>query len=582
MNVRKTEYLLLAGLAAVALFVHGYHLGAEDQAIYLPGIRKILDPQLYPHDSELFLPQTNATLFGKLIACTVQFVPFVCAVLFVIAFLLLIFLALLGGLRLAERLAPGLRPRWVGSSIVASILTLPVAGTAILITDERMYPETKSQLFNRLVGFIIRYAHVSLPTVLFFYYILSLFLILMGCFKLAKRIFNETHAQWAGVCLVASLLTIPVAGTALYIVDEYLHPRAFAMFAVLFALLAVFPDETPEEPVERNRLCVRNFFWMVFWLAFAALFHIQMAFYGALLIAFLLFKMPRQPLPLASASVFPFHSLFEPASTGWRRASRTRTENYLALWHWYEWLGVVAPLALLEWFSRLARRQKLPRLEYLAHRLALFGLFGLAAGLTLTTLSALERLTPYQPMRTFQVIYLLFFLIAGGFIGKWLLRNSPWRWLALFVPLCFGMWYAQHRLYSSSPHIEWPGARDPNPWVQAFLWVRHNTPEDAYFALDPHFMELPGEDFHGFRAFAERSRMADLVKDPGVVSLFPLAGKAWIEQTAALTGWKNFTLRDFQRLKKQFGVSWVVVQQPGVPGLNCPYQNNAVRVCQIE
>jgi len=582
MRVRKIEYLLLAGLAAAALFVHGYHLGAEDQAIYLPGIRKMLDPRLYPYDSGLFLPQTNATWFGNLIAGTVRYAPFACAVLVVIGFLLLVFLGLRGSLRLAGRLVPGLRPRWTGASMVASILTLPVAGTAILIAGERMYPEGHTQLFNRLIAFTIRYGHVSLSTVVFFYYILSLFLILLGCFKLARRMFNETCAQWAGVCLVASLLTIPVAGTALYIVDEYLHPRALATFAVLFALLPIFPSEAPEEPVGQSRLRTRDFLWMFFWVAFAALFHIQMAFYGALLIAFLLFKMPRRSTPLATASIIPFHSLFEPASKGWRKAARTRTENYLALWHWYEWLGVIAPLALLAWFSRLARRHKLPRVEFLAHRLMLFGFFGLAAGLVLTTPPELERLTPYQPMRTFQMLYLLFFLIAGGFIGKWFLRNSLWRWLALFVPLCFGMFYAQHRLYPESPHIEWPGVRNPNPWVQAFLWVRHNTPENAYFALDPRFMELPGEDYHGFRAFAERSQMADVVKDPGVVSLFPQAGNAWMEQTAALSGWKHFTLRDFQRLKKQFGVSWVVVQQPGVPGLTCPYQNNAVRVCRIE
>jgi hypothetical protein len=27
-------------------------------------------------------------------------------------------------------------------------------------------------------------------------------------------------------------------------------------------------------------------------------------------------------------------------------------------------------------------------------------------------------------------------------------------------------------------------------------------------------------------------------------------------------------------------VSWVVVQQPGVAGLDCAYQNSAVRVCR--
>ncbi|MCL5005359.1 MAG: hypothetical protein M1404_02400 [Acidobacteria bacterium] len=498
MKKQKHDYILLAGLTVAALFIHGYHLGVEDQAIYLPGIRKILDPSLYPYDSELFLPQTNATMFGNFIA------------------------------------------------------------------------------------FTVRYTHLSCSAVIFIYYVLSLYLVLLGCLMLARRLFHERYAQWAGVCLVASLLTIPVAGTALYLVDEYLHPRALATFAVLFALLAAFPGETPEEPVDRSRLHLPHFLWMLFWLAFATLFQIQMAFYGALLLAILLVKMPRRAESLMAAAILPLRSLWEPASAAWRKAARTRTENYLLLWHWYEWLGVAGPLAILEWFRRLARRHNLPRVEYLSRRLTLFGLFGLAAGLILTTPPALERLTPYQPMRTFQMLYLLFFLMAGALIGKWILRKSLWRWLAFFVPLSLAMCYAQLQLYPASPHIEWPGVQDPNPWVQAFLWIRHNTPKDAYFALSPHFMELPGEDYHGFRAFAERSRMADVVKDPGVVSLFPNIGNTWLKQVTALKGWRHFTLHDFQRLKQQFGVDWVVIQQPGVPGLDCVYQNSRVRVCRIE
>ncbi len=583
MKKQKHDYLLLAGLTVAALFVHGYHYGAEDQAIYLPAIRKLLDPSLYPHDSELFLPQTSATMFGPVIAFTVRYAPLAFAGLIVLLCLLLTFLILLSCLKLAERLFREPDAKWVGTRLVASLLTIPVAGMAFFIIDKSFYaPQTNERLIDKLIVFAAHYGHLSLSAVVFIFYVLSLYLVLLGCLMLLRRLFHERSAQWAGVCMVAALLTIPVAGTALYIVDEYLHPRAFSTFALLFAVLAVFPGETPEEPVNRSRLRLRHYLWMVFWLAFAALFQIQMAFYGALLLAFLLIKMPRRSETMATAAILPLRSLFEPGSAAWQKAAQTRTDDYLLQWHWYEWLGIVAPLAMLEWFRRLARRHNLPRVEYLSHRLMLFGLFGFAAGLVVSIPPALDRLTPYQPMRTFHMLYLLFFLMAGALIGKWILRKSLWRWLALFVPLSLGMCYAQLQLYPGSPHIEWPGVRDPNPWVQAFLWVRHNTPKNAYFALDRHFMELPGEDFHGFRAFAERSQMADVVKDPGVVTLFPNAGNTWLKQVTALKGWNKFTPKDFQRLKQNFGVNWVVVQQPGVPGLDCPYQNSRVRVCRIE
>jgi len=495
---RTLDYFLLSALTLAALLIHGYHLGIEDQAVYLPAIKKTLDPSLYPHDSELFVPQTNLTLFGKLIA------------------------------------------------------------------------------------FLVRHTHLSCAAVLFIVYLLSVFLILLGCLKLSRRLFPEPHAQWAGVCLIAALLTVPVAGTALYLVDQYLHPRALATFALLFAFLAVYPREEPGEAVTDVRLTPGRLLWMLFWVVAAATVHIMMAFYGAGLLIFLLWRTPRRAEPLLAAVALPFRSLWEPASAAWRKAARTRTYNYLLQWHWYEWLGIAGPLGLLEWFSRLGRRHALPRVEHLSRRLALFGLFSFAVALVTTVPQRFERLTPYQPLRCFHLVYLLFFLMAGGLLGKWVLRRSALRWLALFVPLSLGMLYAQLQLFPGSPHIEWPGVQDPNPWVQAFVWVRHHTPKAAYFALDPHFMALPGEDFHGFRAFAERSRLADDVKDPGVVTLFPAVGNRWLEEVSALQGWKHFTARDFRELKRRFGVNWVVLERGQGPDLDCPYQNNRVRVCRIE
>lgn len=494
---RIFDGLALAGLTLAALFIHGYHFGVEDQAIYLPAIRKILDPSLYPHDSVLFLPQTSATLFGNLIA------------------------------------------------------------------------------------FLVRATGLSCAAVMFVVYLLSVFFILWGCLLLSRRLFHEPAAHWAAVCLITSLLTLPVAGTALYLVDQYLHPRALAMAALLFALLGVFPTAAPGEPIGKVRLSPGRLLWMAAWIAAAATVHLMMAFYGAGLLVFLLWRIPERTQAQLAAALLPFRSLWEPASAAWRKAARTRRDLYLGMWHWYEWLGIVAPLALLAWFARLGRRFALPRVEHLSRRLAWFGVAGFVAAIVIAIPRQLERLTPYQPLRCFHLVYLLFFLMVGGMLGKWVLKKSWVRWLALFLPICLGMFYAQLQLFPGSPHVEWPGVRDPNPWVQAFVWIRRNTPTDAYFALNPRFMELPDEDFHGFRGLAERSRMADVVKDPGVVSLFPAVGNRWLKEVTALQGWKHFSAQDFRRLKRRFGVNWVVVEQPGVVGLDCPYQNSRVRVCRI-
>jgi len=137
-------------------------------------------------------------------------------------------------------------------------------------------------------------------------------------------------------------------------------------------------------------------------------------------------------------------------------------------------------------------------------------------------------------------------------------------------------------LFPASSHIEWPWAAPKNPWSQAFVWIRNNTPEDAIFALDPGYERIPGEETVGFRCLAQRSRLADIGKDSGPVSMFPPLADEWFEQVQAQRNWKQFTTNDFDRLHQRYGITWVVLDQSGVPGLTCPYQNSIVRVCRLQ
>jgi hypothetical protein len=50
----------------------------------------------------------------------------------------------------------------------------------------------------------------------------------------------------------------------------------------------------------------------------------------------------------------------------------------------------------------------------------------------------------------------------------------------------------------------------------------------------------------------------------------------------AQSGWKQFGIEDFRNLRERYGVNWIVLQQPGVPGLACPYQNRRVLVCKVD
>jgi hypothetical protein len=194
---------------------------------------------------------------------------------------------------------------------------------------------------------------------------------------------------------------------------------------------------------------------------------------------------------------------------------------------------------------------------------------------------SLVRLTPIQPMRFLHLVYYFLALIAGCLLGKYLLKDNKWRWAAFLIAINAGMFASQRALFPNSEHLELPGVPSSNPWLQSFAWIRLNTPTDAYFALDPYYLATPGEDYHSFRALAERSQLADMVKDPSLVTQVPELGQAWERQVSATAGWPHFQLADFEHLKAEIGVGWVIVPYPPPPGLACKWHNASLTVCEI-
>jgi hypothetical protein len=287
------------------------------------------------------------------------------------------------------------------------------------------------------------------------------------------------------------------------------------------------------------------------------------------------------PAPIALATMAPLVWIFEPVSDAWRRAAGHSSYYFLSRWQWYEWLGVFAPLFLLWWIRRLSLRNGSAAAARIASSLMSYGSVQLLVALAILCPQSLERLRPLQPMRYLHLLYLLLALLAGGAIGQRILRRRAYRWVLLFLPLAAGMFCAQRQVFAGTEHLELPGRATQNQWIAAFQWVSRNTPTDALFALDPQYVRQPGEDFHSFRAIAERGMPADAVKDAPVVTQVPRLAKRWQEETEARAGWNRFQKPDFERPHERYGVTWVVLERPGVAGLNCPFQNDHPLVCRL-
>jgi hypothetical protein len=427
-------------------------------------------------------------------------------------------------------------------------------------------------LFPDLVAMFVRISHMPLEWALLALHLITIFFLLLGCLRLGRFVFRSALAPWGGVALVAGLLTIPVAGTALYIFDEYLNPRSISVPAVLFLVVASYE---------------RRWLTCVLLAIFAAAIHPLMAAFGIsfVVLSWLITKFNKADSPTASSAtallLLPF-GLSKPMTGAYREILQGNTYFSVFNWEWYEWLGALAPLALLWWFHVVGRKSSQPGLDRASRDLSIFGAVFTLAALVINLPQTFSSLMLLQPMRAFHLIYICFFVIVGGLLVDYVLKNKAWRWLVLFLPLCSGMWFKQHDIFSSTHHLELPGRGPSNNWDEAFRWIRQNTPTDAYFALDPKHMNLPGEDQHGFRAIAERSMLADSVKDRSAMSMFPAMAETWKTQADAQSGWQKFGPEDFQRLRAKFGIDWVVLQKPGVAGLTCPHQNSSLMVCRLD
>ena len=65
-RLRRIPILRLLLITALAVLVHGYHLGVDDAAIYVPAIKKVADPNLYPFGDEFFMTHAHLSFFSIL------------------------------------------------------------------------------------------------------------------------------------------------------------------------------------------------------------------------------------------------------------------------------------------------------------------------------------------------------------------------------------------------------------------------------------------------------------------------------------------------------------------------------------
>ncbi len=439
-----------------------------------------------------------------------------------------------------------------------------------------------ASIFAALAGGAAHLFHCSVALSVLLWYLLGTWLLLLAGWQMARLCFADAAARWAAVGMLAAVLPVQVAGTAIPIMDNYFTARSLSTPLTLLALTAGL----------RGR-------WRgaIICLGFTLFLHPQMTFYAAVLLAGI--ALPQfweeksahaqqviKALPVALVSIGSFGSLSSmfpsgPASGPYREAVYSRTFFFAGNWDVIQWIGVFCPLLILIGLSSYPLSTLRPAARRLCATLVAAGVLATILFLVFSSSARFNSLVRLQPMRIFQLLYIVMFLLLGGLLGQYFIRGRVLRAIAVYLPLALGMFALDRYIYPQSPHLELPECSSSNPWLQAFRWIRQNTPQDAVFALDPEYLHMRGEDGHGFRALTERSVLADEYKDSGVAAMFPAVAPEWGREVQAQQGWRGFRQAQFQQLAAKYPVTWVVVSPAQDAGLECPYHNQTLSVCRI-
>jgi hypothetical protein len=496
---------LVSALTVLTFLIHGYHPFAEDGGLYLAGVKRVLEPAMYPYQSGFVLGHLRFSIFAPILA------------------------------------------------------------------------------------FAVRNSGIGLAAMLLIVYVATIWTTLWAGWLLAERCFSG-RASIGAVTLLATWFTLPVAGTSLMLMDPYVTARSISTPCTLLALYYALASLTQWR--QENQYGLPAVIKACSLLVFAALMHPLMAAYGFCCIlalgistlyrrrTWLLSTLGLCLIAVLVAAVL--QTVGPPESLDYRQVAMSRYYWFLSEWHWYEWMGLAGPMVIIGFtaFAKTQKNKNCARVA-LARMSITAGIAAITVALLFARLNA-ESLSVarLQPLRIFQTIYIVMVLFVGAQVSVWLGKNA-FRWVATFGILAIIMFFAERQTFPSSAHFELPAIHQSNPWVQAFEWIRSNTPKDALFALDSDYITKPGEDAQSFRAIAERSALPDYSKDGGEAAITPSLTREWERGQTLQTRLSERTDDDRIASLRPAGVSWIVVSRNSNTAFPCAYTNAAVKVCHL-
>jgi len=111
------------------------HPYAEDGGVYLPEIKRLLDPGLYPHGAEFVVGHLQYSLFAPMMAWLVRESHFSVEMVLLLVHLATFWMTLFAAWLLAARCYSSREARGGAVALLAVWITLPIAGTSLMLMD---------------------------------------------------------------------------------------------------------------------------------------------------------------------------------------------------------------------------------------------------------------------------------------------------------------------------------------------------------------------------------------------------------------------------------------------------------------
>jgi hypothetical protein len=237
------SWLVCLLLTVTALFIHGYHPYAEDAGIYIPAIKKQLDPSLYPRGSEFFTMPAHLSVFTRAVAGSARILHLDLSYVLLLWYVGGRFFTLVASWKIAELCFAKRSAGFglIGASLLAATISMPAAGCALLLSDP--YVTSRS---------------VSTPLILF------------SIVHLLNRRYGRSVLCWSAALAFHPLMAV-ISGPFLMLLKIVCSPKRWLYLSILgvsFVLLLFIAGQLIQVQVTedyRAAVLTRSYFFLDQW-----------------------------------------------------------------------------------------------------------------------------------------------------------------------------------------------------------------------------------------------------------------------------------------------------------------------------